>query len=240
MPLETPVDDLVRQLRRVGLRPSERLVQLILAYEPAARGPLLALATDLRALEEPEPVCWGPLHALRLLGELPDVDIIPPLLGLLPIAIEDENDIPPQYWGNEVLQILGRCGAAAVPVLWAWFDDSTHEHASRGAAVQTLSYVANFAPEIRDDLVAELRSRFARETNPTLAAHLVAVLADLGVQDAYAEILAAYRAHRVDSNVMPAANARQLLLSGGQPHLSCVKHPLWERYDQHGPTYQQQ
>ncbi len=235
MPLDTPIADLVRQLSRVGLRPSERLVQQIVAHGPAARAALLELATDLTALHGDLPEALGPLHALRLLGELPDVAIIAPLIEQLPIPTYGDEDVPAQLYASDVLQIIGRIGAPAVPVLWAYADDQRHPARARSAAVSALSWVVTAAPEVRDAVIAEARRRLATETDEPVTTGLVKVLADLGDQESYKPIMAAYRAGRVDQAQAPAASARQLLLGGGRPDLSCVNHPLFERYELHGP-----
>jgi hypothetical protein len=44
----------------------------------------------------------------------------------------------------------------------------------------------------------------------------------------------------VDLDVATAAQSRQLLLSPVGKRLACTLHPLWERYDEHGPTQQQE
>lgn len=240
MPIETPAGELVRQLSRVGLRPDERLVRQILAQGAAARVALLSLATDIPALHEPMPTCLGPLHALRLLGELPDVSIIRPLLAALPIPIEDpEYDIPASLYAQEILQIIGRVGAAALPELWAIADDASVADQSRGAAANALAYVATYAPEVRDAVIAEARRRLADESLPDVAiAGAVALLTEIGDAPSYKAVMAAYRAGKVDQSRMPAAAARQFLLGGGRGDLKCVSHPLWERYDEHGPTFQ--
>lgn len=236
MPLDTPIADLVRQLSRVGLRPSKRLVQQIVARGPEARAALLDLATDIAALHDKLPTALGPLHALRLLGELPDVANIVPLLEQLPIPIyDDDEDVPAQMYAREVIQIVGRIGAPAVPVLWAYTDDVSHSAMARSAAVSALSWVATAAPEVRDTVIAEARRRLASETDEPVTTGLVTVLAELGDKESYKPIMAAYRAGRVDQSKAPAAAARQFLLGGGRPDLSCVNHTLFERYDLHGP-----
>lgn len=235
MPIETPVADLVRQLSRVGLRPPERLVQQIIAHGPAARAALLELATDIAALHTRMPEMLGPLHALRLLGELPDVTIIAPLLEQLPVPVWNDEDVPSRLYATEVLQIIARIGAPAVPVLWAYADDETHPAMARSAAVSGLSFVATVAPEVRDAIIAEVRRRLELEASEPVTTGLVTVLAELGDQESYRAVMAAYRAGRVDQTQAPAAAARQFLLSGGRRDLTCVNHPLFERYDHHGP-----
>lgn len=241
MPIDIPVDDLVRQLSRVGLRPEERLVRHILDYGDAARAPLIAMATHMEALREPLPASLGPLHALRLLGEIPDVSMIEPLLDTLPVPLSHpEHDVPGRLYALEILQMIGRIGAPAVPVLWDIGDDETRSDIVRGAAINALSWLAAYAPEIRDEIVTEARRRLATCTSSVIGTGVVTVLADLGDKESYKAIMAAYHEGRVDQHKAPAAAARQFLLSGGRNDLVCVRHPLWERYDQHGPEFQDQ
>jgi hypothetical protein len=47
--------------------------------------------------------------------------------------------------------------------------------------------------------------------------------------------MALYKAEKIDREIISPGVARQLLLSKGDKRLACAKHPLWERYDQHGP-----
>jgi hypothetical protein len=53
--------------------------------------------------------------------------------------------------------------------------------------------------------------------------------------------MAAYRAKRVDREVISAADARQELLgTQSQRQLECALHTLDERYEQHGPYSEEQ
>jgi hypothetical protein len=239
MTADVSVTSLVRQLNRVGLRPDERLTHQILDRGAAARNALLALATDIPALHAEMPACLGPLHALRLLGELPDPAIIEPLLACLPVpVIDSETDIPASLYASEVLQIIGRVGAVAVPALWALADDEAQAEPVRGAAINALVYVATYAPDVRDAVIAQARDRLAREDLADIViAGTVILLAELGDAPSYKAVMAAYRAGRADQRLMPAAVARQQLLGGGAQSRTCVNHSLWERYDSHGPTF---
>lgn len=241
MPIETPISDLIAQLSQAGLRPGDRLVKQILAAGTAARDPLLALATDLEAMHEDEPECYGPLHGLRLLGELGDPAIVGPLLAALPVPVyppDEESgyvDIPATLWAEEVLQMIARCGDTVEGLLWAWAADESHSDVSRGSALQGLAYVATLRDE-PETIVAEARRWLTSGSSPIIMAGLINLLADLGDKASYQAIMAAYRNGQVDQERMPAAIARQLLLGGGRRDLSCVRHPLWERYDEHGPA----
>lgn len=235
MPFDTPASELVRQLRRVGIRPPERIIDRILEYGAVARIPLVELATSVDVLQEPEPDCWGPVHALRLLGDLPDTTIIASLLSVVPITIYDKHDTPSNLWATEVLQIIGRCGAPAYPLLWEWVNNVEHNEASRGAAFHALTHIVVVAPELRDTLITDVRSYLEQEHSPSLVAALISVLAELGVVEDYKNIMACYRAGRVDREKFPPGIARQLLLGGGQPLIEDVQTSFWERYEYFGP-----
>lgn len=235
MPIDTPVADLVRQLRRIGLRPPEKLVERVLEQPDAARTPLLDLALDTETLLDEQPDCWGPVHALRLLGELHDPSIIEPLLGAFPLPLEEEDQEAPSLWATEVPQIIGHLGEEAAEPLWTWLDDAERPLIARAAAAEALPYATAAAPALRDAVIDGFRSRLAEVSSRELGALFVNALGRLGAASAYAEVMAAYRAGRVDSDILPAANARQLLLGGGVSSLKCANHTLWERYDEHGP-----
>jgi len=235
MILDLTVTDKIKQLHREGLRPSEGLVKTITRAGGAALTPLLELAIDVELLHEDEPECYAPLHALRLLGEVASVEMIEPLLREFPIELAYEDEELPQMWVEEVPQIIGRLGEVAVEPLWRIADDGTWPIVARSAALIALTYVTAVAPETRDALIAKVRERLAATEDKTFASHLVIALANLGVKDVYAEIIALYRAGRIDQEIIPAGAVRQLLLTDSTKRLACANHPLWERYDQHGP-----
>jgi hypothetical protein len=226
---------LVGQLGRAGLRPSERLVEQILALGPAARSELLTLATRIEDLHERMPATLGPLHALRLLGELPDVSIITPLLERLPAPVWGEPDVPSQLYNQETLEMIGRVGAPALPVLLSYADDETHPRLARTLAVACLSYVATRAPEVRDTVIAEARRRLEADHPPPVSTGAAMALSDLGDKDSYHLVMTAYREGRVDQTAAPAATARQYLLGGGRPGVANVNYAFFERYDRSGP-----
>jgi len=235
MLLEFGVAEKVKQLRREGLRPSEQLARSITKAEHAAIGPLLALATDTDLLHQEAPECFAPIHALRLLGELGAVEIIEPLLRQFPVSLEYDEEELPQMWVQEVAQIIGHLGAPAIEPLWRIADDEGWNIAARSGALTALGYVTAMAPETHDAIIAGIRERIERSDDKLLASHLAIALANLGASDLYPELMAMYRAGKLDQEILPAAAARQLLLSDSTKRLACAKHTLWERYDQHGP-----
>lgn len=235
MPAEKTVQELVGQLKQAGLRPSERLVERILSHGVDAREPLIALATETALLYEAEPLCWGPIHALRLLGEVPDAAMIEPLLRMTPVTIRDEDDQAPELWADDVLEIIARCGAVAIPHLWAWAADETHSYRSRGAALHAMAHVVYSAPEARDDVVQEARARLSQTEDMDMTTFLVYLLASLGIADAYQDVMAAYKAQRVDTQMIRASAARQLLL-GKVNEEDFAQHTFWQLYDEYGPV----
>jgi len=239
MLLELGVAEKVKQLRREGLRPSEPLARSIIRAGDAAVGPLLALATDTNLLHADEPECFAPLHALRIVGELGSLEIIEPLLRQFPVSLDYEDEDLPQTWISEAAQIIGHLGAPAVEPLWRIADDESWNMAARSGALTALGYVTAVAPETRDDIIAGIRERMERGEDTVLTSYLAIALANLGVSDLYPEMMALYRAGKLDQDILPAAAARQLLLSDSSKRLACAKHPLWERYDQHGPFAQE-
>lgn len=235
MPIDFAAPELVRQLRRAGIRPSDGLVRGITKSFDAAFPALVELATDVDLLHQEEPECYGPIHALRLMGEQPRVEMIAPLLREIPVELDYAEEQLPQLWANEVPQIIGRLGAKAVDPLWEIVDGVTASDEARGTALIALACATIIAPEIRDAVVAGMRERLGRSENKDISSYTVVALADLGAQDAYQEIMDLYRAGKLNQGIMNASVARQLLLAKGEPGLACVEHTLDERYEQHGP-----
>ncbi len=235
MLLELGVTEKIKQLRREGLRPSEHLARSITRAEHAAIGPLLTLATAVELLHQPAPECFAPIHALRLLGELDAIAIIEPLLRQFPVSLAYDEEELPQTWVSEVSQIIGHLGAPAVEPLWRIADDTDWNMAARSGALTALGYVTAVAPATHDAIIAGIRERMGRSEDTVLTSHLAIALANIGASDLYPELMAMYRAGKLDQEILPAAAARQLLLSDSTKRLACAKHPLWERYEQHGP-----
>jgi hypothetical protein len=236
MTIDFDLLDYITQLRHAGLRPSEKLTQRILGLGEAAVTPLVELAADGKALLAEAPLCFAPIHALRLLGELGAVRIARPLLQAFPMddGTTPEGS-PSEIWDTELPQILGRLGEAATADLWAFADDTANSVAGRAAALSALAYATAVAPELREQVVAGLRERLAAADDPILAGHALIALGNIGAPEAYAEIMALFKAGKIDRELIGPGTARQLLLSTGEKRLGCARHPLWERYDQHGP-----
>src|SRR5260221_4325207 len=188
MLLELGVAEKVKQLRREGLRLSEHLARSITRAEHAAVGPLLVLATDTDLLHEGAPECFGPIHALRLLGELGSVEIIEPVLRQFPVSLDYEEEELPQLWVQEAAQIIGHLGAPAIEPLWQIVDDEGWNIAARSGALSALGYVTAVDPETHDAIIAGIRERIQRSEDKLLASYLALALANLGASDLYPEL----------------------------------------------------
>jgi ribosomal protein L18 len=227
--------------RLVVFRSLKHITAQIVERGAEAVAPLLHMALDTSTLGQEEPLSLGPVHALRLLGELRALETAEPLLRKLPLP----GDLPPTQavyvWEQEVPQIVARLGAEVLPVVLDIADDEAASAEQRGAAIETLSYLSATTPDLRDEILAQLRRRFQDANNPTLRAYIVQALAELGAKDMYAPIMAAYRDGSVDRDIISAATARQVLLgSDKQRRIDCANHTLAERYEQLGPYSEEQ
>lgn len=233
--------DLVRNLRRVGLRPSDRTIEAILERGSDAVAPLLELALATETLIDEEPTSLGPVHALRLLGQVRPVEAAGPLLRKLPLPVEDQPTQAAFLWSQEAPQIVANFGAEVLPVVLEIASDLEAPALQRGSAAATLGFLATTTPDLRAEIVVALRERLDSEPDATARGYIVATLAQLQAREAYGAIMDAYKDKRVDRSVMSAADARQLLLgTQTQRQLDCALHTLAERYEQHGPYSEEQ
>ncbi|HSH77842.1 MAG TPA: hypothetical protein VLA19_04830, partial [Herpetosiphonaceae bacterium] len=139
-------------------------------------------------------------------------------------------------WWQELPQMIGRWGRSGYNAARRIILNAEVDREARAIAVASLPFAAEIEATLRDEIVALLRSRLHDEQDPYVLAHVVEALGVLNVADAYADVMAAYKRGAVDRDVLPAAQARQLLLNPSSTQdLKCVHHSLDERYDQHGP-----
>lgn len=235
MTIDFAFADSVRQLRKAGLRPSEKLVGSILKAGAAARPALLNLATNVDLLHAEPPDCYAPLHALRLLGELPGIDMIEPLINKIPLELIDEDEKLPQIWGEELPQMIARIGSEALTPLRTLVNDTERHIPQRMIVLIALGYLATTAPETRDQIMADLRAWLAQSEDPIIVAYLLITMADVNMPDIYPEAMRLFRAGKVDQHYLSPGMARQLLLTNGSKRTASALLSLWERYEQYGP-----
>jgi hypothetical protein len=197
---------------------------------------LIAIATDTQSLIADEPDCWAPLHALRLLIALPDISMIEPLLGVVPVPWGGEYDDPGFLWVREAPHALAVSGGAAIPVLWQWFDDAAHNHSSKTIAMEALVLATvHQAPEARAEMIKRLRALLVHDEDILIRSQAMRCLANLSAREAYSEVMQALREKRVDTEYMSPAEARQRLLSKYVAELDDVLLDFWDRYEVYGP-----
>ncbi|HEY9747669.1 MAG TPA: DUF1186 domain-containing protein, partial [Allocoleopsis sp.] len=151
-------------------------------------------AVDIEGLE-----IWAPIHAWRSLGQLQAEAAIEPLLSLLH-WIDDEGN---EWVGEEVPEVLGMIGAAAIPILSTYLADRTHGLSARIAASEALVKIAQQHPEVREQCVEAIAHQLEQFTknNPALNGMLVAALLDLNAVEAAPVIEKAFAANRVDDTI---------------------------------------
>ncbi len=239
----TDVAHVVDQLQRAGLRPSERQWEVIRQACYEAIPLLLELATDTTLLAREEPVAYGPVHALRLLGECAPLEpaSIDRLLQALPLSEEAEATDAGYIWGEDLAHMIARSGRTAFEVARTRFLDRSAPAEQRAAAAEVTAFSVEMDGDLRSEAIAFLREQLPVESDPYVMGFVVDALANLGAAETYSEVMATFKRGAVDRTVVTAAATRQLLLGGGAPDiLKCVRHTLAERYDQHGPFTEEQ
>jgi hypothetical protein len=116
---------------------------------------LIHLATD-RDLNEGAgdgPELWGPIHAWRALGQLRAGAAIEPLLSLFDM----END----WVTEEIPDVYGRLGSAAIPSLTAYLEDPNRDKWGRFTAANCLVKIGQQHPDARSECVAILTRQLA-------------------------------------------------------------------------------
>lgn len=126
---------------------------LALGIGPQHIPELLRMANDealnqIGKVEGPED--WASIHAVRALGQMRDESTIEPLVELLTSQQDHE-------WIQEELpEVFGLIGPAAIPALSAYLADPSHPMYSRGYAAGGLAAIAKHYPESRDECISAL------------------------------------------------------------------------------------
>src|SRR5205807_1216299 len=107
-----------------GGNPQDWPQYLELGIGPEHIPDLIRMATDeeLRWADSESLEVWAPIHAWRTLGALHAEEAIEPLLSLLKDVDENDDD----WVLEEMPEVYGRIGPAAIPALAAYMADTTH------------------------------------------------------------------------------------------------------------------
>ena len=137
----------------------------------------MALDEELRWTNPDDQAAWAPIHAWRALGQLRAEPAVEPLLGLLHQIDDDQDD-----WADEEIpEVMGMIGPAAIPALAAYVADSSHGLWARVASVSSLSEIGQRHPSSRAECVATLTRLLEhyQDRDKTINADLVSGLIEL-------------------------------------------------------------
>lgn len=140
------------------------------------------------------PEDWASIHAVRAIGQLRDESTIEPLVELLTTQADHE-------WIQEELpEVFGMIGPAAIPALSAYLADDTHELFPRAYASGGLITIAQQHPESRDEAVRPIVQQLEKypANDPELNAMLISDLAEIKATETLPLIEQAFEADRVD------------------------------------------
>ena len=161
---------------------------------------LVRMALDEELWAGPESLeVWATIHAWRALGQLHAESAVEPLLGLLHRIDDDQND----WVGEEIPEVMGMIGPAAIPALTAYLADSSRGLWARVAASASLSEIGQRHPASRADCVAALTRQLERyeENDETINADVIAALIELKAVEAAPMMERAFAAGRVDNSM---------------------------------------
>jgi len=174
---------------------------LALGLGPEHIPDLIRMATDekLNMADSNSLQVWAPIHAWRALGQLRAESAVEPLLGLLHRIDDDQDD----WVGEEIPEVMGMIGPAAIPALEAYLADSSHGLWARVAASASLSEIGLRHPSSRAECVAALTRQLERyeENDEVINADVIAALIKLKAVEAAPVMERAFAARRVDNSV---------------------------------------
>ena len=160
---------------------------------------LIRVATDttLHLADSESLDVWAPVHAWRILGQLAASEAIEPLLPLFHEL--DDSD----WMGEDLPEVYGMIGPAAIPALTRYLADAEHGLWPRSLAAHSLERIAVHHPSARLACIAALSQQLEQfhDTDPTLNAFLISFLLDLQAVEAAPLIEPAFAANRVDLSI---------------------------------------
>ena len=163
---------------------------------------LIRLATDreliwadLEGLE-----VWAPIHAWRALGQLRAEAAIEPLMRLFHELEDDELSGSYDWIMEEMPEVYGLIGPAAIPALTAYLADESHGLYPRTTALNCLEKIGKEHPDTRAECVAILTRQLEQfdKNDPELNAFLIGSLIGLKAVEVASVIERAFVGGRVD------------------------------------------
>jgi len=178
-----------------------------LDYLPLGFGPehvpelvRMAMDDDLLWADSDGLEVWAPIHAWRVLGQLRAEAAVEPLLTLLHLVDDQNND-----WVDEELpQVFAMIGPAAIEPLAAYLRDPSHGTWACIAAVDSLGAIGKEHPEARDACVAALTGILEdfEDNDRSVNAFIISGLLDLKAVQTAQLMERAFAADAVDLSVV--------------------------------------
>jgi HEAT repeat protein len=161
---------------------------------------LIQMATDeeLNEADAQNTEVWAPMHAWRALGQLRAVEAVEPLLGLFD-KLEDDD------WVHEELpDVFGKIGPAALPALAEYMADLSHAISSQISAITSIEKIGKRWSDAKGECLALLEERLERfeENEPLVNGFLVRALMKMGAKKAAPLIERAFNKGYVDPMVI--------------------------------------
>lgn len=146
------------------------------------------------------PAMWAPFHAWHALGQLRAEAAIEPLVGILRLIDEEEDD----WVASDLPDALGKMGAPAIPALSAFLRDPSKGLWGRVGASTSLRRIAECYPETRDTCVAAITAQLEQyaENDETLNGLLTCELVELHATESGPAMEGAFAAGAVDLSIV--------------------------------------
>jgi hypothetical protein len=146
---------------------------------------------------------WAPYHALRALGQIKDVSAVEPLLSKAERLLGVDKGLG--EWAIEELpDVFGLIGPAAIPALTAYIADESHDVRSRINVATGLEKIGTMHPEAREESIAALTRQLERaeENDSELNAFIISALLGLQATEAAPAIEQAFATDNVDMGIV--------------------------------------
>lgn len=144
---------------------------------------------------------WAPVHAWRALGQLRAEEAVQPLIEVLDLF--DEEIGGDEYVMDDLPQVFGLIGPAAIPALAAYLQNDQHLERSRTTAANGLQSIAEYDPTTRNEVTTILRQQLEQFVGQDegLNGFLISDLVDLRATEALPVIEQAFAAGAVDEMI---------------------------------------
>lgn len=161
----------------------------------------MAVDKELNNVDPESLEVWAPLHAWRTLGQLRAEAAIGPMLALFTGEVEEDMS---DWVMNELPEVYGMIGPAALPALTAFVADNSQGEWARIFAVESIEKVGEIFPDARStsiEILSKQLEAFQKEEYDLNAA-LIEALVDLDAKEAAPLMEQVFVADAVDTFFM--------------------------------------